>query len=466
LEIPGLAEQYNWKMAGSNETSLLLRRVQQTIAEHQMIEKDDRVVAGVSGGADSVCLLLVLKELGYEVAAAHLNHGLRGEAAHQDEAFVKDLARRLGVAFFSKKVSLKGNLEAAGRLARREFFCDVLRQHGFRRIALAHTQNDRAETFLIHLFRGSGVEGLVSMSPVAGEFVRPLIDLKRNEVENYLGQRGQPWQTDATNLDLSFVRNRIRHKVLPQLTAEFNTNLVETLCRTIEILEAENAAMQSLAEQWLRSNAKTDEDQIILNATKLNSMPLSVVRRVLRTALRQGGFSLQDVSFEHIENMRLLLAGSKSGKSVQIPGGPIAEREFDQLAIRMGHGGVPDYEYELNIPGHVHIPELNKVFSAEIVKKSCNESSGQGVLLDAGSLGPYVRIRNWKPGDYYRPVGLPAGKLKKLFQQARIPRSQRRACPVFVKDSTIIWVASFPVSRDFVPGERTEKVVAINASSV
>jgi tRNA(Ile)-lysidine synthase len=428
-----------------------------------MLDAHDRILAGVSGGADSVCLLLVLKELGYAVAAAHLNHGLRGGAADEDEVFVKRLAETLDVAFFGKKVSLQGNVEAAGRQARKQFFAEISARHGFTKIALAHTQDDRVETFLMNMLRGSGAAGLVSMSPVSGQIVRPLIDTRRAGIESYLGGRGQDWRIDATNFDLSFARNRLRHEIIPRLAADFNPRLVDTLSRTINILEAEDAWLQRLAEDWTSRHTTTREDGIALNCRTLEAAGPGLARRVLRTVLRRGGSFLQDVSFDHIEAVRSLLNGPKSGKFVEIPGGWIAVREFDHLVIRRSGNPVADYEYELQIPGNVHIPELRKAFRAEILEGKCNELIPGRVLLDAESLGRCVRIRNWKPGDYYRPVGLPAGKLKKLFQRAGIPRNQRKSWPVFVTDSTIIWVASFPVSRDFAPGERAEKLVAIEA---
>src|SRR5207247_291954 len=145
-----------------------------------------------------------------------------------------------------------------------------------------------------------------------------------------------------------------------------------------------------------------------------------------------------------------------------IPGGVEVAREFAELAFRGTLGPGSDYQYELKIPGHVHIPELGKVFTAEIASNEGNETGPARVLVDAGSVGPCVMIRNWKPGDYYRPVGLPAGKLKKLFQRARIPRSHRTNWPVVVADSTIVWVASFPVSREFVPGGSSQSLVLID----
>jgi tRNA(Ile)-lysidine synthetase-like protein len=164
-----------------------------------------------------------------------------------------------------------------------------------------------------------------------------------------------------------------------------------------------------------------------------------------------------------VEHIRRLLEAGKSGKVVQIPGGIVAAREFDSLVIRSALDSTPPFEYELQIPGVLHIPELGRVFRAEIVDREMILSGDRRVFVDGGSLGPYVRIRNWRPGDYYRPVGLAAGKLKKLFQQARIPRSQRGRWPVFVNDSAIVWVASFPVSREFAPCGRTQKIIALEA---
>src|SRR5262249_21364015 len=153
----------------------------------------------------------------------------------------------------------------------------------------------------------------------------------------------------------------------------------------------------------------------------LRTAPVALIRRVLRGALRRAGCDLQDVSFDQIESLRVLLEGGKSGKRIAISHGIEVAREFGKLTFRQGFGPPADYDYDLKIPGSVHIRELGKIFRADIVGEAEN-APGERVFVDASSIGPYVRIRNWKPGDYYRPVGLPAGKLKKLFQRARIPR--------------------------------------------
>ena len=463
--------------------SNLVAQIRGTIQKHQMLTSRERVLAGVSGGADSVCLALVLNELGLDVAVAHVNHGLRGAESDTDEEFTKELAGTLGVPFFATKVALSGpapaasalwlsrrplpggeaNLEAAGREARRQFFIETARRRGYTKIALAHTRNDRVETFLMNLLRGAGSEGLVSMAPVSGNTIRPLIETGRNEVEAYLTENNQSWRTDSSNFDLGFARNRLRHAVIPELESRFNPSLIQTLARTVEILEAEDAWMRAVADQWLSEHGRKEENDFLIPAAELKSAPAGLVRRILRTVLRLAGSGLRDVSFGHIEAVRALLEEGKSGKFVQIPGGLQAAREFGRLVFRQAPAAWAEYTYELKIPGEVYIPEVGKVFRTEIVEIEANQALGQRVFVDGESIGPYVTIRNWKPGDYYRPVGLPAGKLKKLFQRARIPRGHRMRWPVIVADSTIVWVASFPVSREFAPRGQSQKKVAFEA---
>ena len=383
------------------------------------------------------------------------------------ESFSASLARRLNVPFFQRRVLLvSGNIEATGRDARKDFFEEVAQQHQFTKIALAHTRTDRVETFLLNLLRGAGPAGLVSMPAISGMTIRPLIETGREQVEEYLREKNQTWRTDASNFDVELARNRLRHVAIPKLASEFNPNLVQTLSRTVEIIEAEDSWMRDLTAEWLNRNGTKQQDGFVIKVRPLQSEPVGLARRVLRAALKLGGSDLHDVSFDQIEGIRDLLKDGQSGKLVEIPGGIEVAREFDLLTFRQRATATPNYEYELKIPGSVHIPELGKVFKAEIIGSEEHEAAGPRVFVDADSIGPYVRIRNWKPGDYYRPVGWPAGKIKKLFQRARIPRSHRASWPVVVCDSTIIWVASFPVSREFAPRGRSQKIVAIEAVQI
>jgi tRNA(Ile)-lysidine synthase len=199
-----------------------MRRVKEYMEQYHMIDRGDRVVAGISGGADSVCLFFVLLELqgemGFEFVAVHVNHGLRGESANRDERFVKELCAKYGVPLEISHIDLestakkwKQSLEEAGRQARRRAYEDACRKYGCNKIALAHHQNDNAETLLLNLSRGSGLAGMGGIRPVNGAYLHPLLCLTRQEAEQYLRDRGQEWCTDETNLETEYTRNKLRH---------------------------------------------------------------------------------------------------------------------------------------------------------------------------------------------------------------------------------------------------------------
>jgi len=204
-----------------------------------------------------------------------------------------------------------------------------------------------------------------------------------------------------------------------------------------------------------------------MDVQQLRELPTAMVRRLIRLMLRREGSDLTDVTFDHVEAVRGLLEDGKSGKRVELPSDHVVRREFDRLEFSDAALEVPEFAYELPIPGTLRIPELGRVFRATWVtgplgtEAFCDAPTR--VLVDGSELGPYVKIRSWKPGDYYRPAGWPSGKVKKLFQRARVPRSQRGRWPLFTTDSAVIWVTSFPVSREFTPSVHSKKIVAFEA---
>ncbi len=447
----------------------LKRRIADAIERHRMVDDGESILVGVSGGADSVCLIRILHELGYPLGIAHLNHGLRGKDSNADEEFVGNLAEHLGIPFFRAGVDLdteRGNLEAEAREARRLFLERTADRGGFSRIALGHSRDDRAETFLLHLMRGAGPEGLSSMRPVAGRVIRPLIEIPRSEIVTYLEGQHQPWRHDESNDDLGFARNRMRHVVLPTLAAEFNRRLPETLNRTADLLEAENQWIERVTDDWLADHGSWEGTEFLIDIGHLPD-ELGFVRRILRAALETAGgdvWTLEDVGFRHMESVRSLIEVGKSGRVIELPGGIRVERNFEKLVFGQAGSEPVDYEYELPIPGRVVIPEIGMTIDARILTPDDVQPNQNGALVDGESLGPCVKIRNWRNGDFYNPVGLPASKLKRLFQKGRIPRRQRHQWPVLVApSSSIVWVASFPVSRDFVPTGRSHRIIALEA---
>lgn len=272
-----------------------------------MLAPGDRVVAAVSGGADSVCLFDVLRELapraGAELAGvAHVNHKLRGDASDEDERFVAAIARRAGVPFFRTEARIDGgNLEQTARLKRREFFAQLVSSGSATKIALAHTRDDQAETVLFRLLRGSGLSGLAGIHPVSSNgVIRPLIDVTRADVVEFLNARALSWREDASNADLRFARNRIRHQLLPQLAREWNPNIAAALAQLGELaFEEERCWQQTLPE------ASTS-----LSASELERMPRAAARRVVRRAIQAAKGDLKRVEFGHIERVLQLKSGS------------------------------------------------------------------------------------------------------------------------------------------------------------
>ena len=446
-----------------------MESVRRTLHKHQMIDTNDTILVGVSGGADSVGLLHILKDLGLQIGVGHVNHGWRGRLSDDDERFVRELAARLDVPFFAQRLGLgasSGNLEAEARAARKRFFDQLITKEDFTKVALAHSRNDRSETLLLNLLRGSGSEGLVSMKAVTGHLIRPLIGSTRGEIEAHLRGIGQDWRDDETNKDLDFARNRIRHVVLPTLASDFNPNLIETLARTVEVLEDENNWMKQVVDAWLLEHCEEDEAGVVVRIDDLADRPVGFVRRVLREAMRRAGSPLTDVGFDHVESVRSLLQPGKSGKTIELPGTIEVERNFDTLVFAETADKRADYEYDLEIPGRILVPEISCMIEARLASPDAPKTKWGRALVDGESLGPCVRIRNWRNGDFYSPVGLPAAKLKKLFQDERIPRRQRHRLPVLVTESSIVWVASFPVSREFAPTGHSRRIIEFEALPV
>ena len=218
-------------------------KILKTISEFNMFGRGDRVLAAVSGGADSVCMLHMLcalkKNLGFELACAHLNHGLRGEAAEADARFVEELCKKLGVTFYVKCVDVaelakdcKLSTEEAGRKARYDFFNELKEAHGFTRIATAHNKNDNAETVLMRIIRGSGLDGLSGIPYVREDnVVRPLLDVSRQEIEEYCKKYNLEYRTDTTNLENDYTRNKVRNLLIPYIEKEFNSGIIDSLNR-------------------------------------------------------------------------------------------------------------------------------------------------------------------------------------------------------------------------------------------
>ncbi|HYP04616.1 MAG TPA: tRNA lysidine(34) synthetase TilS [Bryobacteraceae bacterium] len=280
----------------------MIDRVSGTLSRYSMCAPGDHVAVAVSGGADSVCLLHLLNELapslGVVLSVAHLNHKLRGTDSDSDAAFVRNLADSFGLAFHYREVQVAaepGNLEEAGRNARIEFFDNL----PVDRIATGHTSSDQAETVLFRLLRGSGTAGLAGILPVADRRIRPLLDCTRAQVLHWMTERNLPWREDASNADLHFARNLLRHQILPRLPEAVGP----ILARTAELARDEEeywaAEIGRIAAQLFRRNLKA----IVFNAEELTKLPVALQRRLIRRAVQEVKGDLKAIDVYHIESI-------------------------------------------------------------------------------------------------------------------------------------------------------------------
>ena len=441
------------------------------ITRYSMFAQGERVGVAVSGGADSVCLLHVLLHLAprwdLKLSVLHLNHKLRGEESEADEQFVRALAGRLNLPVTVQSWDQWGgppglpssqNLEEAAREARLAFFAQSTASGAASHIALGHTRSDQAETVLFRFLRGAGTAGLSGIRPVTPTgIVRPLLNVDRAEVEAFLRERGIAWREDSSNASRQFARNRIRHDLLPLLARDWNPAIGETLASTADWALAEEAFWDAeigrLAPACLREQGGT----VILRAEALRCLPVAAARRLVRHAMARVKGDLRGIDFGHIAAVMQLAAIADGHGRLQAPGLDIF-RSLDWL--RFAHPGTDtlenrNYRFAATVPGTLEIPCSGGALHLELVEKpetsdtwNCVYNGELGVL-DWERVSGALELRNWRPGDRYRPVGRAAEeKIKTFFQEARIPLWERRHWPVLTDDSSIVW------SRRFGPAER------------
>jgi tRNA(Ile)-lysidine synthase len=457
---------------------MLLSRVAQTIRRYGMFQPGQNVGVAVSGGADSVTLLHVLRELAPQwdlrLSVLHLNHGLRGEESCGDEQFVRELTGRLGLEVVVRFVNVAAsgeNLEQAARDARLAFFREQLGSRSLARVATGHTSNDQAETVLFRFLRGSGGAGLAAIRPITSDgLVRPLLGVTRAEVEQYLRERGVMWREDSSNASLRFARNRIRHELMPQLAEEWNPAIVETLHRSADWALAEeeywDGEIGRLADQFLLEK----NGAVLVRAEILRQLPLAVARRLVRRALERAKGDLRGVDFAHIGAILRLAAASVGHGRVQVPGIEVERSlEWVRLVNSAAARKLPgDYRLAAPLPGVFRVPGTAMEISLELIEKAetfemsdCVYNGGTG-WVDWRTLSGPLELRNWRPGDHYWPKGS-AGeeKIKTLFQKARIPRWERRQWPILTDGAAIVWARKFGVGVPFAANSASTIVLRI-----
>ena len=392
------------------------------------------LVAGLSGGADSVALLHVLARLpGLTVVAAHLDHGLR-PGSRGDAAFCRRLCRTLGVRFRSARADVRGRasrdgggLEEAARDERRAFLEKTRAAEGADAIALAHTRDDQAETVLMRLLRGAGSAGLGAMRPRAGAILRPMLRVSRADVLDHLAAHGLEWREDPTNADPAILRNRVRHELIPYLEARFNPALRDALTRTAAVLADEAETLDGLAAGIA---IRRDGGAAVLSRHDLARAPRAVARLAVRRAVRAAG-GLRAMTLDHVDAI-LDLAGRRapSGRRLPLPGGREAAVHFDEVHIGPARSPAADYDAVLDVPGRASLPDGRVVVA--------RPTRGPGKSAVGVPEGPLI-LRNRRPGDRVRSAGREMS-LRRFLMDRRVPAGERDRLPLVACGRTVVWI--------------------------
>lgn len=417
------------------------------ISRYSMLAPGTRLGVAVSGGADSVCLLHLLHALHRPLRVIHVNHRLRGAESDDDEAFVRELALKLGLAaaVFPVDVPREGNLEEAARDARREVFCGLIANGTVDRVALAHTRSDQAETVLFRLLRGAYTAGLAGMRPVTSDgLIRPLLEVNRRQIEDWLRERGLGWREDSSNADPAFARNRIRHGLLPQLEREWNPGLSEILANHAQLAQDDE-------DYWVGAvgGVVTGGNPAILDVPIFKKLLPALQRRVVRDRIRQVKGDLREIDFRHIEQVLEVAGGPDGHGRVQVPGVDVM-RSFDWLRFVKPRPGPEerDWEVGLTVPGVFAIPGGE----SEMVLEVTDSGKAHDTLLVKGLDWPRLAsesvdrlvLRNWRPGDRYRRAGhAHEEKVKQMFHEARVPLWERRDWPMVCVAEQVVWSRLF-----------------------
>lgn len=437
---------------------MLIEKVKGTIGRYGMLD-GGKVLVAVSGGVDSVVLLDILRRIlpKERLVAAHLDHGIRGEAARADARFVSELGAQLGIRVISDRADVPGvskaeglSLEEAGRRVRREFLERAAEEAGAGRIALGHTRDDLVETVIFHLVRGTGPTGLSGIHPVSLPYIRPLIETTREEIVEYARERGLSWREDETNEDVRFTRNLIRHRVLP-LLEELNPRAKEAIARVAALIREEEEAVDLLMTPILEDVLESaGEEDVILDRARLSTLPSAVQGLVLRRGIERARGGLTGITKAHLDALRGLIASPRAHGTLHLPR-IRAYMENDRLVLGRKRREAPSFPpIEVGL-GRTDVPELG--ISLILEPRPWDRAVGlptapSSEVADADRICFPLVLRTRRPGDRFQPLGMKKEKkLKDFLIDERVPFYDRGSLPLLCDQDGIIWVVGVRLSE-------------------
>lgn len=451
----------------------MYKRILDYIRQNHLLVYGDRVVIALSGGADSVCLLVVLKELkeelGIELKSVHVHHGIRGAEADRDCAYARELSERLLVPFVCHYVDAPAygrehnmSLEEAGRHLRYEIFEKERISFGGTKIAVAHHGDDQAETILYHLFRGSGLKGLGGIRPLRDTIVRPLLCVRRNEILAYLEEKGICYCEDSTNALTDYARNRLRLELLPAIEREINQRAIDNILHAGAMAAQADAYLESQAGSILKAHGMRQEDETgVITACGIKSAVLmaeaEIVRSyIIRAMINAVSGSMKDMGCVHVESVAALLFGP-SGRQVDLPYSLCAQRGTEELWIKKKKKGRKVDNQEA-----FPLPELE--FLVFPYKKGQEiPKNGYTKWFDYDKIKCALSVRHRQTGDYITLSGGGRKSVKAYMIDEKIPREERGSIPLVADGSHILWIIGYRISEYYKITDDTHTVIQIQA---
>ncbi|MBI4733665.1 MAG: tRNA lysidine(34) synthetase TilS [Rubrobacteridae bacterium] len=445
-----------------------------------MLEKGDKIIVAVSGGPDSVALLHFFKTIeddyDLKLHTFHLNHKIRGEEADKDESYVASLALKFNLPVSLLNFDVKAfadseglSIEEAAREARYGQMDRLAKTIGADRVALAHHADDQIETFLMRLIRGAGIDGLSAIRPVRDIYIRPFLNIRKEDILAYLAENNLEYRIDASNEDLSILRNRVRHELVP-LLIDYNPRFKESVLKTIEITNEEQQYLKSTIEELFKRIAATDAETVSFAVDDLKEQVLAVRRRLIRRGIAEVKSDLRGIEFAHIEKVMDGLANQPAHVSVDMPGGIVVFSEYEQLIItkrdRIAEpfSGQAINERLLKVPGMTVIDEIGAEITAEFIDPAILKFEKNGMIahLDADKIEGRLIVRSRRPGDSFRPFGSEGEKkLQDYFVDVKLARRKRDRVPVITMGEDIVWVAGYRMDNRFRVTAATRRVLVL-----
>lgn len=450
-----------------------------TIKRLNLLEKHESFLVAVSGGPDSVACLNLLASLKEEWAwsfrAIHLNHLIRASEADKDEYFVGEMAKKLNCPFFSKRVDVQAltreegfSIEDAARRCRLEFFMEAARQFNVKKIVLAHTRDDQAETVLLRLLRGTGLRGLTAMQPRMEyeniTLVRPLLEVGRDDILEYLKAKNLAYRVDPSNYSLRFSRNRVRHELIPELEKSYNPQVREHLRRLAETLSVDFNFIETEARSvFKRVIKKETPDQITLNRQLFSSLHEALQFRVLGYVLRQI-HSDRELDFIHWQAMKEKIR-NRGGFFVSLSQKVEMGAERDEIIVRTRDLPSVSFEDMLNLGQSAAVKESGLVFSCTELKGHLSPAEAKErsiAIFDLDRIKFPLKIRSRKEGDRFKPLGQRKDKkLKDFLIDRKVPSYDKDKIPIICSGDKIIWVFGVEISEDFKIARHTRRILRI-----